>query len=210
MNSLLIVEGKSDKYIIDSLVKHLSIKNLEVGKPICNIDKCEDLNGTGELDKKLKALKKRVRKESIKKIGIIFDADSIGIVEQTENIKNNINLVFDESFDVKFFIHIVNVDGFGEIEDLLRKITTFTPMMANCLHSWQECLMDKKLTDKEFNKLWIQVYEKYDCCTKEEQRNIKDNCNKEILLKDKKVYNFDADIKELKELKKFLQELGEE
>ncbi|HHC11110.1 MAG TPA: hypothetical protein ENK99_01790 [Campylobacterales bacterium] len=210
MNNLLIVEGKSDKYIIENLIKHIGLKNVEVGKPVCNIDKCEDLGGTGELDKKLTAIKKRVRKEYIKKIGIIFDADSIGIEKQTNNIKKIISSVFNESLNVEFCIHIINVNGFGELEDLLRNITAFKPNMANCLDSWQECLNDQKLTDKEFNKLWIQVYEKYDCCTKEEQENMKDNCNKKKLLEDKKVYKFDADIKELEELKKFLQEFGEE
>jgi hypothetical protein len=59
------------------------------------------------------------------------------------------------------------------------------------------------------NKLWVQVYEKYDCCTKKEQEDMKNKCNKQILLEKKKIYNFDKDIKELNDLKEFLQKLGE-
>lgn len=208
MSNLLIVEGKSDKVIIESLIKHLNI-HLEVGNPVCSIDKCEDLGGTGELEKKLKTLKKRVRKESISKIGIIFDADKVGVEKRTEEIKIIIQSVFGAEYNVEFKIHILNIEGYGELEDILKKIVAKSPTMANCLNSWQECLNDKKLNSKELNKLWIQVYEKYDCCTKKEQENMKDNCNKDVLLNTKKIYNFNTNIKELDDLKEFLQEIGE-
>jgi hypothetical protein len=210
VSNLLIVEGNSDKDIINSLIKHINIKNIEIDNPICNIDKCESLDGTGELYKKLESIKRRVRKESIKKIGIIFDADNIGIEKQTNNIQKIINSIFKDITDIEFFIHIININGYGELEDLLKSITSSPSKMANCLESWQKCLDDdKKLTDKEFNKLWVQVYEKYDCCTKKEQEDMKNKCNKQILLEKKKIYNFDKDIKELNDLKEFLQKLGE-
>ena len=208
MNNLLIVEGKSDKYIIESLINHLNI-NLEVGNPVCNIDKCEDLGGTGELEKKLKALTKRVKKESISKIGIVFDADQVGVNQRTEEIEKIIQTVFGTEHGVEFKIHILNIDGYGELEDLLKKIASNEPIMANCLDSWQECLNDQRLTTKEINKLWVQVYEKYDCCTIEEQENMRDSCNKSILLEEKKIYDFNTRIKELDELKTFLMQLGE-
>ncbi len=208
VNSLLIVEGKSDKNIIESLINHLNI-NLDVGNPVCNIDKCEDLGGIGELEKKLKALTKRVKKKSISKIGIVFDADQVGIDQRTEEIEKIIQTVFGTEHEIVFKIHILHIDGYGELEDILKRITSYEPIMANCLDSWQECLNNKKLAAKEMNKLWVQVYEKYDCCTVEEQKNMKDNCDKSILLEEKKIYNFDAEIKELDELKTFLIQLGE-
>ena len=208
MNSLLIVEGKSDKDIIEHLINFMSLNNIEMGNPICNIDKCELLDGTGELKKKLTALSRRVKKESISKVGIIFDADKVGISTRTNEIEKTIQIVFEGNHKIEFKIHILNIDGYGELEDILQKITSVPPIMANCLNTWQECLKDKKLDEKELNKLWIQVYQKYDCCTKDEQKNMRDNCNSKILLENKKIYDFDKDIKELNELKEFLQELG--
>ncbi|MCK5678862.1 MAG: hypothetical protein KAH72_10370 [Flavobacteriaceae bacterium] len=208
MNSLLIVEGKSDKDIIEHLINFMSLNNIEMGNPICNIDKCELLDGTGELKKKLTALSRRVKKESISKVGIIFDADKVGISTRTNEIEKTIQIVFEGNHKIEFKIHILNIDGYGELEDILQKITSVPPIMANCLNTWQECLKDKKLDEKELNKLWLQVYQKYDCCTKDEQKNMRDNCNSKILLENKKIYDFDKDIKELNELKEFLQELG--
>lgn len=208
-NSLLIVEGKTDKIILESLINHLNL-SIETGNPVCNIDKCESLGGIGELDKKLKSLTKRVKKESISKVGIIFDADRVGVERRTKEIEEIIESSFYSDSQVEFNIHILNIKGYGELEDILKLITSYEPRMANCLNEWQQCLSDKKLSDKELNKLWIQVYEKYDCCTKDEQKNMKDNCNSKKLLKDKKIYNFDKNIKELNNLKKFLKELGEQ
>lgn len=209
VSNLLIVEGKSDKDILESLINHINNLDIELDSPICQIDKCERLGGMGELEKKLNSLERRVKKESISKIGIIFDADKIGIEKRSKEIKEKIDLVFPDNKEVEFLIHIININGKGELEDILKKITVNNSIMADCLYSWQDCLKDKKLDEKEFNKLWIQVYEKYDCCSKKEQENMKDNCNKKILLESKKIYNFDADIKELKELIEFLKRLGE-
>ena len=209
VSSLLIVEGKSDKNIIESLINHLNI-NLEVGNPVCNIDKCEDLGGTGGLEKKLRALIKRVKKESISTVGIIFDADEVGVEQRTEEIEKIVQAIFGTEHEIVFKIHILHIDGYGELEDILKRITSNEPIMANCLDSWQECLNNKKLAAKEMNKLWVQVYEKYDCCTVEEQKNMKVNCDKSILLEEKKIYNFDTKIKELDGLKTFLTQLGED
>ena len=210
MNNLLIVEGKSDKNIIESLIKHINNLNIKIENPICNIDKCEALGGIGELKKKLNSLSRRIKQESISKVGIIFDADKVGVAQRETEIKNEIKSVFGENPIIDFRIHILNIDGYGELEDILKKIVSNEPIMANCLNSWQECLKENRLDDKELNKLWIQVYQKYDCCNKEEQENMRDNCNDKILLEDKKIYDFNAELKELNDLKEFLQEIGEQ
>ena len=210
MNNLLIVEGKSDKKIIESLIKHINNLNIHIDNPVCNIDKCESLGGIGKLEKKLYSLSRRIKKESISKVGIIFDADKVGVVQREEEIKDKIKSVFGENLTIDFKIHILNIDGYGELEDILKKIVSNKPIMASCLNSWQECLKEKQLDNKELNKLWIQVYQKYDCCTKEEQENMRDKCNDKILIEDKKIYDFNAEINELNDLKKFLKELGEQ
>lgn len=210
VSSLLIVEGKSDKEIIENLVHFMNLSSIEIDSPVCNIDKCEALGGIGELEKKLTSLKSRVKKEDIKTVGIIFDADKMGVDTRTQEIESIIQRVFGDSSDVIFKIHILHIDDRGELEDILKLITSNDPIMANCLNAWQECLSNKKLDDKELNKLWIQVYQKYDCCTKEEQENMRDNCNAQKLLEEKKIYDFNRDVEPLNTLKKFLRLLSDE
>lgn len=205
VSNLLIVEGKSDKFIIEALIAHIN-SNVIIDEPICNINEC---GGIGGLNNKLVQIQREIKKNPIIKIGIIFDADNVGIDNRKNEIKSHIESVFGTDHNIDFKIHILNIAGQGELETILKLITSNEPTMANCLDKWQECLSDKKLNEKELNKLWIQVYQKYDCCTKEEQENMRNNCNAKVLLEDKKIYNFNKDIKELNELKKFLQELGE-
>jgi histidyl-tRNA synthetase len=209
VSSILIVEGKSDKVILESLIKSMNITNDEINSSVCTVDKYEVLDGMGELEKKLISLKRDIRKNSIRNIGIIFDADKVGVEKRTEEIKTAIQNVFGNSSDITFKIHIVHINDRGELEDILKLITSNAPIMANCLEKWQECLAEKKLDYKELNKLWVQVYQKYDCCTKEEQENMKDNCNVSKLLEEKRIYDFNKDIKALNDLKDFLKQLSE-
>ena len=90
---------------------------------------------------------------------------------------------------------------------MLKEIKSIDSPIADCLESWQECLGDKKLNKKDFDKLWIQMYQRYDCCTKKEQKQAGIKCNNEASLKkDKPIYDFDKDIVELNKLKEFLEE----
>ena len=100
----------------------------------------------------------------------------------------------------------MNIDGNGELETLLKEIKSSDSPIADCLESWQECLRDKKLNKKDFDKLWIQIYQRYDGCTKKEQKQAGRKCNNETSLKDKSIYDFDKNIIELTRLKKFLKE----
>ena len=208
MSNLLIVESENDKYFIEALINHLNL-NIEVGSPVCSIDEYECLGGIGKLENKLNSLKGRVAKESIETIGIIFDADKKGIEQQTKDIQEKIDLVFGEESAVKFKIYIMNVEGYGELETVLKLIHSAESTVADCLESWQECLPDKKkLNQKEFDKFWIQMYQRYDCCSKKELKQAGRKCNNEVSLKEKKIWNFDHKV--LNELKEYLHELGEQ
>lgn len=207
VNNLLIVESENDKYFLQSLISHLNITNIQLGDTIYTIDEYECLNGIGELKKRLTKLKAKVSKEDIKKIGIIFDADDVGVEKRTTEIQKTIGKVFKNISDVDFSIYIMNVDGHGELETVLKTIKSKNSSIADCLDSWQECLNeDKKLTKKDFDKFWIQMYQRYDCCTKEEAKQAGKNCNNKASFS-KNIYNLDNSI--LDELKTFLQELGE-
>lgn len=214
MKNFLIVESENDKFFIEALISHVNVQNLEIGHPICNIDEYDCLGGIGKLEERLRAISHRIIKGEIDKVGIIFDADKVGIEEREKQIQEKIDLVTvslpEECKAVDFLIYIQNKDGYGELETLLKVIKSKDSTVADCLNSWQECLPEgKKLSKKDFDKFWIQVYQRYDCCDKKEQKQANKNCNNEISLKEKKIYDFDADIKELKELIQFLKQLGE-
>jgi len=208
VSNLLIVESQNDKYFIEALINHLNL-NIEVGSPVCSIDEYECLGGIGKLEEKLNALKGRVAKEGIETVGIIFDADKKGIEKQRKDIQEKIDLVFGKDSAIEFKIYIMNVEGYGELETVLKLIHLKDSTVADCLESWQECLPDdKKLNQKEFDKFWVQIYQRYDHCSKKEAKRAGEKCNNEVSLKNKKIWNFNHPT--LNDLKKFLKEIGEE
>lgn len=208
MSNILIVESENDKFFIEALIAHIDI-DAEVGNTVCTIDEYDCMGGMGRLKNRLVELKSRFLKgDDINNVGIIFDADNVGIEERTQQINDIKNSVFDEmELDLKIFI--MNIDGKGELETLLREIKSNKSPVADCLETWQECLKDKKLNKKDFDKLWIQIYQRYDCCTKKEQKQAGRKCNNEVSLKYKSIYNFDKEIVELKKLKGFLESFQE-
>jgi len=204
VSNILIVESENDKFFIEALISHIDI-DAEVGNPICTIDEYDCMGGMGKLKNRLQELKSRFLKgDEINKVGIIFDADNVGIEERTKQINDIKNSVFnDAELDLKIFI--MNIDGHGELETLLKEIKSINSPIADCLESWQECLADKKLNKKDFDKLWIQIYQRYDCCDKKEQKQAGRKCNNEVSLKNKLIYDFYKDINELNKLKDFLE-----
>ncbi len=211
MSNILIVESENDKYFIEALIQNINL-DIKIGEPICTIDEYECLGGIGKLEERLRALTHRIIKGEIYKIGIIFDADKVGVKERTIQIQEKIYLVMNElnieHRTVIFDCYIQNKDGNGELETVLKEMKSEDSTVADCLGAWQECLpTDKKLNQKEFDKFWIQIYQRYDCCTKRESKRAGEKCNNEASLK-KDIYDFDNEI--LDNLKEFLQELGEQ
>lgn len=218
MNNLLIVESAGDKYFIEALLNDMNIK-LKPTETVCSINDYECLGGIDEreqknLEKKLKFISNRVdtgQIEVIDKIGIIFDADKIDIAQRTEDIQKKIDLVFGEDTKVKFKIYIMNVNGKGELEDILKEIKTKEAPYSDCLYAWKECLEKQniEITDKIFNKFWINNYIMYDTCSNATHRGKKGKyCIFEYAMKEKKIWNFEHPI--LDDLKEFLKEIGEQ
>lgn len=213
MSNILIVESENDKYFIEALIDHINV-DIQIGEPVCKIDEYDCLGGIGKLEARLKTLTHRIIKGEVDRVGIIFDADKVGIEDRTKQIKEKVDLVFSnlpkDYRNIPFFIYIQNKDGYGELETLLKNIKSEDSTIADCLESWQNCIPDdKKLSQKDFDKFWIQVYQRFDCCNKKEQKQAERKCNNEVSLKQKDIYNLDSEIKELDELKKFLKQLGE-
>lgn len=209
MSNLLIVESENDQYFIEALVAHINV-NIKIDSPVCLINEYECLGGISKLENKLTSLKSQVLKEGIDKIGIIFDADEAGVEQRIQQIQEKINLVFAKSPEVEFSIFILNKEGQGELETLLKAIKLKASPMADCLEAWQACfsLKGKVLKQKEFDKFWIQVYQRYDCCTSKDKKQAGRKCGNEYSLKNKSIYDYDRDIPELNALKVFLKTLS--
>jgi len=208
VNNLLIVESNNDKFFIQALLNHMNL-HIEIDKPICLVNDFECIGGIDNLEQKLKFVSNQTQKQSIQKIGIIFDADEVGVEVRTRQIKEKINLVFGETRDIEFQIYIMSLDGKGELEDILKTIKTETSHHADCLLEWKTCVerTGGNVPDKIFNKFWINNYIMYDTCTSSKHRGKKDTyCIFEYALKEKKIWNFEHPI--LDELKDFLKQLS--
>lgn len=204
MSSLILVEGNSDKVFIEALIAHIH-KDVPVDTPICSSDSCDVLGGKDELEKKLIAIKRTAKKEGIDKIGIIIDANSVGVEARGAEVQAKVDSVFGDTPSVDLSIHILHIDGKGELETILKSIKTKDSVHADCLGNFQDCLpADDKLTEKEFLKRWVYYYQVYDNCSVRERKQAKKNCGDEASMS-KAIYDFDNVL--LNDLKEFLNRL---
>lgn len=202
--NLLIVESHNDKFFIERLKNYVEA-DFEVSPPICRIDEYECLNGLSNLKLKLDEIKTDIEKGYFNKVGIMLDADKVGVQKRVSEINAAVKIISDDleiiepnqwykskSLDVDISCHILNVNGSGELETLLKEIKSQESTFADCLNGWQTCLETKQktITQKDFDKFWINVYERYDCCSKKEKSQADKNCNPEISLKEKDIWNF--------------------
>jgi len=230
MKNLLIVESKNDKFFIEALIHHLNLESVEVASGvICGIDDFECLGGLSEkkLTETLIAIKGRIKKddESIQKVGIIIDIDEKTKIERL-NLVNNalsqafntqkaiddintfVNIPIDALQDIEIAVYFTNLDGKGELETVLKQIKTKDSVYADCLQSWQDCLRRNNinqgngLKNKDFDKFWVNVYIRYDTCTKEEQKQAERKCGNEAAMK-KPIWDFNHSC--LTTLKEFLK-----
>jgi len=217
--NILIVESENDRYFIESLKKYLNISEVDIDTPICSIDDYECLNGLSKakLEGKLKELSMDIEKRGIEKIGVILDANKVGIEKRIELINktlkiidNNLNLtecnnfIKSEKLDVEIACYIMNINGFGELETVLRTIKSQNSIYADCLYDWKKCLEQKGkvVKNKDFDKFWINTYQRFDCCTKDEQKQANRKCNNEASMK-KPLWDFNHTA--LDSLKAFLK-----
>lgn len=178
--------------------------------------------GQKKLTNTLCNLKDQALKDGIEQIGIILDQDN-------ETEKNRINLVneaiagvfntqikisviaqfvtvpIDDNLTVELACYFTNVDGKGELETVLKAIKNQESVHADCLEEWRKCIQakGKKLTDKEFDKFWVNIYQRFDCCSKQEKSQAARKCDPKASVKDKKIYDFDSPV--LDGLKEFLK-----
>jgi len=229
VSNILIVESENDKYFMEAFISRLHLNShFKVAGPICQIDDYKCLEGLDKdkLTNALRTLREERRKgNNIEKIGIIIDQDN----ETEENRITLINEAIHTAFDtsekiskvtqwitvtideyptvdtVDIACYFTNVDGKGELDTVLKVIKNRESIYADCLEEWRKCveIKDKKLTNKEFDKFWVNVYQRYDCCSKKEKGQAGKKCSNEASFKkEPPIYNFNSPV--LRSLKDFL------
>ena len=234
MSNKLIVESKNDKIFIEKLIEILNLDNIKVDDPICepknpiNIDKYQCLNGLDQ-DLMVQALdyfSKDLLKNDVAKVGVIIDQDLKTRKERLSFINSCINKVFETSnslddinklitvttkdnISLQLGCYFTNVSGQGELETLLKAIKTQPSDYADCLEAWRECVIAKgnNISQKEFDKFWVNNYIRFDTCSKKERRQAKKKCSLESFdyVLENKSHIFDFDNPVLDELKDFLK-----
>ncbi len=206
--NILIVESENDQYFIEALAKKISLEN-----KVCKIDTFKH----SSFDEQGKALTKQIAEvlpdvsRGLKKIGIILDLDRASPNKRIElinkclkkalidsnyiepaillsNINEFIEIQKDKFLKIKVACYFTNIDGKGELETVLKEISTKEPKFADCLYEgWQECLKQKgikivepgeeggDLTTKELVKLWVDFYVRFDTLSKKDRQQAEKN-----------------------------------
>ncbi len=227
--NLLIVESKNDKIFIEAVLRHINVSNVQIDNaPICGIDDYECLDGLSKpkLSEKLRDIQTDIRKKSIERVGIIIDSDQVGIdgriklindcllsiygnFEPINKVAQFVEIEIDANTKTLFSYFVMNLNGFGELETVLKAIKTQPSPYADCLDSWRKCLDDQQKTikDKDFDKFWVNNYVRFDTCFKDEQTQAGKKCslsNFDYVMQNKATI-FDLGSNNLEELRQFLQ-----
>ncbi|WP_044412864.1 DUF3226 domain-containing protein [Thiomicrospira microaerophila] len=218
MNNLLIVESDSDRLFLEVLISHLNL-SVEVGKPICLVEDFECLEGLSERNITLKLQNEKLDKYD--KVGILVDADSEGIANRVELVRRAIlaagatsapecmnERVLCPEFEVEFAIGVMHLNGFGELETVLKEIKAQPSPYADCLNAWKACLDEQgqSIKQKDFDKFWLNNYFRYDTCSLAERGQAGKKCSKAAAFKKEGIWNFEHEA--LDDLKFFLKLFG--
>ena len=221
MDNILIVESDNDKYFIEAMIKHLNLQNdISIENWTICIDDYECMGGMGNLKNTLSAMKNKVIKEEIKKVGIVLDQDTdttenkliqinsaikevFDQYEELTNVSQLISINADEDNKFELACYLINLNGRGELEDILKEIKTETSYHSDCLDTWNKCLKDQNMTfkAKDLLKEWVRFYIRYDTCVEKERKQAGKKCDLKAALQ-KPIWDFNH--KCLKELKYFL------
>jgi len=221
--NIIIVESENDKYFVEALIEKMNLSIQIETTPIC-IDNYECLEGDSlaKLKASIDVVRNRAKKESITSVGIILDQDKKTSEERLEQTNSAIKESFeieanllekigefksisvDETVDIKLGLYLQNVSGSGNLESVLKEIKNKDSNHADCLEAWRDCIKKKGLEIKQtdFDKFWVNIYIRYDQCTKKEQKQAGRKCNNEASMK-KDIWDYDH--ASLKSLKTFLQ-----
>jgi len=219
--NVIIVEGLSDKRFLEAYISYL---NKKFPKRYLIIDRVKDAKGQNAIHSVLNTQKIQIKKGATKNIGILIDANDSGVQTKIENI---INPAIEKAFSVKnliqspnvkvpinfedniinIFCYICNIDGKGELEDILQEIRIDqNAQLPLCLDQFVSCMkgFNEAYPEKEYKKNLIYFYG-YECIRQE--KGLKPDEIKSKL----KNYNYftpeywDFEHFRLKELRQFLE-----
>ena len=197
MKNILLVEGRDDKAFVEAMLGNIKVN-------VDTIEVNDDMKGLSadSLSKCFDVTKNKIIKFGIKKIGIIIDQDDYDIASRLDFVNDCLKTVFNITLDaenkittfyidqfrlnIDFSCHFVKVDNVGELEGYLIKIAKSNSNYADCLKQWRECLGNYSITDKEFRKLWVHYYVRYDTSSNDERRHGSKYCNLEYSLNNKR------------------------
>jgi hypothetical protein len=221
--NILIVESNNDKYFFQSVIKHID-SDIEIESPIFADEDYRPMEGLDptKLTKALKDLKADIQKEDIERVGIIIDIDRHSEADRIKFINDCLVKVFPkavlldrvnqftdlnfEDHQIQLACYFTNVNKKGELETVLRAIANQDTTYANCLECWRECVTNsgREITDKNFDKLWVVNYIRYDTSTEDDKKHAATQLTLNYALKNKPfIWNLDHLI--LDELKVFFR-----
>ena len=149
-SNILIVESINDKFFIENITNYLNDIDLEVDEPVCSIDDYECLDGLSQkkLENKLHELIINIEKNGIEKVGILLDADESGLDSKIDIIDKALKKVGSKinisetntwytcnDLNIEISCHILNIDGKGELETVLKTVKRESSIYADCLES---------------------------------------------------------------------------
>lgn len=233
--TLLIVEDNNDKLIFEAIIRHIKLPEIEIKEIEWEfVAKENNPQKPVSLIKRLKTLRPSFSKGIYDKVGIIMDMDNSTISNMLETVNialqyaypndvikklNSINQFITMRFeqagtnnencfeDVQFACHFVNLNGKGEIEDILKAIKKQNSPVADCVDEHlKECLKNKneELRDKDLVKIWINHYQRYDTLAKEKRNYTNTTWESVMQKRASDLFDFDIDLIELNGLKNFL------
>ena len=239
--TIIIVEDENDKYIFEAILRFIQKQdeievvpdNVQEIEFILKADESNPLTPTA-LILALDNLTSEFSKENITRVGIVRDMDLNtlenrillvnnaikGAYEITSGEIKNVNeltpiklvdKVARREYNINFACHFVNLNGSGEIEDILKAIKAQDSPIADCVDEHlPKCLKisEEQIKKKALVKLWINNYIRFDTLLPKD-RNSKNTSMKSVMEKRTSLFDFESKLKEFEELKVFLKMMSE-
>jgi hypothetical protein len=169
-----------------------------------------------KLKTKLKDVIADVRREKIQKVGILLDRDEVPESERIQLINEAVqtactemgavcsgtiaepNTFYEVTYQEQRFsvvCGLVGLEGKGELTHLLRATANQPSDFADCLQAWRDCAQtqEKTIKDKEYVKLWVDFYIRWDTCSKKDRKQADKKCSMSTFetVLDKDIFDFE-------------------
>ncbi|MEA5425022.1 DUF3226 domain-containing protein [Arcicella lustrica] len=236
--TIIIVEDDNDKHTFEAIIRYFNLSeqiNVSITPPLIEWKSVQDERNTEKptaLIRALVGLRNDFNKEKYDKVGIIRDMDDrtkeerISLINnalkeaypdevnaEIEDVNSLLPITFiqnstENELTIRFACHFVNLNGQGEIEDILKAIKKLPSEIADCIDAHlPECLRndDEKLRDKELVKLWINHYLRYDTLTKADRNSNYTKWENVMKYRAEDLFDFQQEIPELQALVSFLR-----